>query len=415
VQRGDPLGAGLNGGPAMAYIWAMEIERGAKIVTGSAAVLPGDAERSFPRNAGIDMLRASVTLLVVLHHTAITYGAIGGWYYREIQPDQSPAGRLLILFCSVNQAWFMGLFFLLAGYFTPGAMARHGLARFARERLVRLGLPLLVYALLIGPATIALVQTAKGRPFGRVLLYLWNHHDVDPGPLWFAWALLIFTAVFLGRRVVRAKSGRMADRPFPSNGVLLVAALATGALAFLLRLVWPVGVNVYALQLGYFASYAVLFAGGCVAAESRWLEMIPPDRARLWLRVAWIALPLFPVIELAAPHVSILSGRAEGGLNLQALAYAFWEPFVAWGIILGLLRAYQRRFSVLGGVGAAFARRAFAIYVIHPPILVSVSLAWRSVAVPALAKFVVTGLVSCILCYIIAGLLLRIRVVAHVI
>ena len=33
------------------------------------------------RNAGVDALRVGTTLLVVLHHTAISYGAIGGWYY----------------------------------------------------------------------------------------------------------------------------------------------------------------------------------------------------------------------------------------------------------------------------------------------------------------------------------------------
>jgi hypothetical protein len=62
------------------------------------------------RNGGIDALRAAVTLLVVFHHTAITYGAIGGWYYREIAPSKSLGGILLILFCTINQAWFMGLF-----------------------------------------------------------------------------------------------------------------------------------------------------------------------------------------------------------------------------------------------------------------------------------------------------------------
>jgi hypothetical protein len=56
------------------------------------------------RNGGIDALRAAVTLLVVFHHTAITYGAIGGWYYKEIAPSKSIAGLLLILFCTVNQA-----------------------------------------------------------------------------------------------------------------------------------------------------------------------------------------------------------------------------------------------------------------------------------------------------------------------
>jgi hypothetical protein len=56
------------------------------------------------RNGGMDALRAAVTLLVVFHHSAITYGAIGGWYYKEIAPSNSPSALLLILFCAVNQA-----------------------------------------------------------------------------------------------------------------------------------------------------------------------------------------------------------------------------------------------------------------------------------------------------------------------
>ena len=57
----------------------------------------------------------------MFHHTAITYGAIGGWYYKELLPSPTLGSRLLVLFCTVNQAWFMGLFFLLAGYYTPPA------------------------------------------------------------------------------------------------------------------------------------------------------------------------------------------------------------------------------------------------------------------------------------------------------
>src|SRR6516165_2648518 len=120
------------------------------------------------RNGGIDALRAAVTLLVVFHHTAITYGAIGGWYYKEIEPSAAPGSLLLILFCTINQAWFMGLFFLLSGYFTPPAYDRHGASGFIRERVMRLGLPLLVYFLLLHPLTVALAQTAKGRSFVAV-------------------------------------------------------------------------------------------------------------------------------------------------------------------------------------------------------------------------------------------------------
>jgi fucose 4-O-acetylase-like acetyltransferase len=159
---------------------------------------PSPAQRpATPRSAGLDALRATMVLLVVFHHAAITYGAAGGWYYREVPTDGSLQTRLLILLCAVDQAYFMGLLFLLAGYFTPASLARHGAFGYAKERLLRLGAPLLVFGLLIGPITIALAQTASNRPFLGTLLTVWGRGAFSPGPLWFAFALLIFSFVFI--------------------------------------------------------------------------------------------------------------------------------------------------------------------------------------------------------------------------
>ena len=367
------------------------------------------------RNGGMDALRAAVTLLVVFHHTAITYGAIGGWYYKEIAPSNSPGALLLILFCTVNQAWFMGLFFLLAGYYTPPAYDRRGTAGFVRERLLRLGVPLAVYFLLLHPITVALAQTANGRSFIHVFNYLFSHGRFEPGPLWFAQALLIFTSAWLLWRLATNPVPPASKRPFPSDAALLVAAGLTGSMAFLLRLVWPVGSNISFLQLGYFASYVALFVAGCAAADGRWLERIPEPQTTTWLRVAFIGLPMFPAVGLLAPHLPWLAGKAEGGWNLQALTYAFWEPVVAWGFILGLLSLFQRRLAHLSGIWPSLARRAFLIYIIHPPILVGVALAWRDIAAPALVKFLVTGSIACAFCYLAAGLLLRLPGVARIV
>jgi surface polysaccharide O-acyltransferase-like enzyme len=367
------------------------------------------------RNGGIDALRAAVTLLVVFHHTAITYGAIGGWYYQEIAPSKSPSSLLLVLFCTANQAWFMGLFFLLAGYYTPPAYERHGTVGFVRERLLRLGIPLVFYFLILHPITVALALTASGRSFVGVFTYLWSHGKFEPGPLWFAEALLIFVAVWLLWRLASRNLPTRSDVPFPSDTLLLAAALVTGIAAFLLRFIWPVGVNVGFLQLAYFASYIALFAAGCAGANQRWLEQIPERRKKRWVRIAWLALPVFPIVVVLGAKVPWLHGPAEGGLNLQALTYAFWEPFVAWGLILGLLTFFQRRFAQLRGVWPSLARRAFLIYIIHPPVLVGVALAWHDVSAPALVKFLVTGSLACALCYLLAGLVLRIPGVARIV
>ena len=363
------------------------------------------------RNAGIDALRAALTLLVLLHHTAITYGAIGGWFYREVPTDGRLETKLLIFFCTVNQAYFMGLFFLIAGYLTPASYEKKGAWAYLRERALRLGLPLLAFGLIIGPITIALAQTAKGRPFLATLLRLWERGTFENGPLWFAQALLIFALVYLAWRAIASHlqpaSKPAAIRPFPSNRALAIAALATGAAAFALRLVWPVGVQVYGLQLAYFASYIVLFAAGCAGASARWLDAAPDGQRRLWLRVAWVALPVLPLVVLLAPYVPAFQGDTSGGWNVQAAVYANWEPFVAWGFILGLLHAFERRFATLGPVWSALARRAYAIYIIHPPVLVAIALAWRDIEAPHLVKFAVTGAATCLACFWLAGLLLR--------
>jgi surface polysaccharide O-acyltransferase-like enzyme len=366
------------------------------------------------RNGGVDALRAAVTLLVLFHHTAVTYGAVGGWYYKEVAPSQSISSLLLSVFCAANQAWFMGLFFLLAGYYTPPACARHGAAAFAKERLIRLGIPLAVYSLVLSPITVALAQTSNGLPFVGVFKYVWSHGRFEPGPLWFVQALLIFTAVWLAWHVIR-NPAPAENLPFPSNMALLAAAIATGLVAFLLRLVWPVGVNVAFLQLGYFASYVVLFAAGCAGAEGKWLERVPKRQTKLWVRTAWRVFPVLPLAALLGAKLPWLSGTFEGGWNLPSLIYALWEPFVAWGFILGLLSFFQRRFAHLAGVWPSLARRAFLIYVIHPPVVVGVALAWREVAAPALIKFIVTGSLACVICYLLAGLLLRVPAVARIV
>ncbi len=85
------------------------------------------------RDAGLDALRASLTLLVLFHHAAITYGGSGDWYYKEVHTGEELSNQLLSLFTGFNQAFFMGLFSLLAGYFTPSALERHGTAPTCRS------------------------------------------------------------------------------------------------------------------------------------------------------------------------------------------------------------------------------------------------------------------------------------------
>lgn len=367
----------------------------------------GEAHRS--RNGGLDALRAVMTLLVLFHHTAITYGASGGWFYHEVMPTGSLSSNLLTMFVATNQAYFMGLFFLLAGYFTPTAFHAKGSAAYLRDRLLRLGVPLLVFGLVIGPLTVALAGLASSHAFWPTLLTLWHRGRFIEGPLWFAEALLLFGVAavpWLLWRGTAAPPPEAANAPFPSNTALTIAALLTGAAAFTIRLWWPVGSSWHGLQFGYFASYVLLFAAGCAAAAPRWLERIPRRTARIWLGVTLVSLPVLPLSTVVWPPGP--AGSSDGGWTIPAAIYAFWEPLVAWGLILLLLVVFQRRYQHLEPRWQQLAARTYTIYIIHPPVLVGLALAWRSMTAPPLFKFAVTGIATCVACFLLAGQILRI-------
>jgi peptidoglycan/LPS O-acetylase OafA/YrhL len=364
-----------------------------------------------PRELYIDRLRVVMTALVILHHTAITYGAIGGWFWRELDPSSSPASRLLILFCTTNQAYFMGFFFLLAGYFTPASLERKGYARFIADRFLRLGIPLLAFGLILGPLTAAIVNAWQGHGFWSTFVYLWNHKQFINGPLWFAQALLIFSLAYCAWRKLSGSQLTQTQRtpkPLPSNLWWLMSAVAVGAFALLIRQFVPVGVNVWGLQLGYFSSYIFLFALGIAAWRHNWLQQLTWQNARWWilgLIVTWTSMPVasFLAAHLNGPGKSNFSG----GLSWTAIFYAFWEPFVAWGLIAAWLlffRKYQNQSSV---TWSWLGRRAYAVYIIHPPILVATTLLLHAWQAPALIKFASAGGIAIAACWLLSDPLVR--------
>lgn len=362
-----------------------------------------------PRTEFIDHLRVLLTILVVFHHAAITYGAPGGWYYREVPVNGAGtvSSILLTMFVSTNQAFFMGFFFLLAGYFTPGSLAKKGSRSFMLDRIVRLGIPLAVYGFVISPMTVALSATAKGKPFLDTWLHLAGSFSV--GPLWFAEALLIFTAGFLLWHNVRKKVDITPEQaPLPGHTALLISALFVGALALLLRQWIPVGQTVLGLQLGYFSSYTFLFYLGCLAWRHRWLERVDSRLAVPWLIISLFAIVGFCLTAVQSGAFQGVGVDFSGGLSGPAIIYAIQEPFVAWGIILALLWLFRLKFNSPSSIGHALAKGAYTIYIIHPPILVGISLLLRTWDAPSLIKFPLAASAAFAVCAVLAGLILRI-------
>jgi len=99
----------------------------------------------------IDHIRSLVIILVVFVHAGVTYSGIGRWYYVENSAPDVATGFLLAAFLSFTQAFSMGLLFWIAGYFAASSCDRKGIRSFLADRAVRLGIPTLLYMLLINP------------------------------------------------------------------------------------------------------------------------------------------------------------------------------------------------------------------------------------------------------------------------
>jgi fucose 4-O-acetylase-like acetyltransferase len=265
------------------------------------------------RDLYIDRLRSVMTAIVILHHTAITYGAMGGWFYNELKPSGSVSSLLLTLFCATNQAYFMGFFFLLAGFFTPGSLERKGYTRFICDRLLRLGVPLLVFGLILGPLTAAIVSSAQGRGFWPTIAWLWEHKHFINGPLWFAQALLIFSFAYCAWRAIAGAPlahTERTSRAVPTYLWWLISAVGVALCALAIRQFVPTGKNIIGLQLGYFSSYVFLFALGIAAWRNDWVRQLEWKNARPWLITLLIAGLAFRQALLLRIHYMVLANRA---------------------------------------------------------------------------------------------------------
>ena len=155
----------------------------------------------------VDHLRTFVILLVVNMHACVTYSHVGDWYAMSAQEPSLVEKLPFIVWQGHLQSCFMGLLFFVSGYFAEGSLSRRGPRAFVRERLVRLGLPALLYMLVIHPFILLGLNpwNAKfGPPFAYYLNYLRSGRFLgSSGPLWFAVALLIFCLTLVAWRALR--------------------------------------------------------------------------------------------------------------------------------------------------------------------------------------------------------------------
>jgi glucan biosynthesis protein C len=364
-----------------------------------------------PRVAYLDNLRILVTILVVLHHIAIAYGAPGDWYYHDVAV--SGVGRILMtMFVALNASFFMGFFFLLAGYFTPRAVDRKGPARFVWDRLLRLGIPLAFFSLVFSPLIQTLLTVRAWSPGTRFWPVFWlylKHVSFSPGPLWFVTALLIFSLTYAAIRVVAplARTRLQPSQIRLTNRAVVAFGLVVGVATFLVRIVSPSGQTWFVFQLGDFVQYIALYIAGVLAYRNGWFDALTRRQGRQWL---WVAIGL----ALALPILGMLGGAFDGdpseflgGFRWESLTGSIWWSMQGVAILMALLIQFREHVNRQGPLAREAARSTYGVYILHAPIVVAVSFLFAPTGLLPGMKFLLVSVIATAACFLVASVVRR--------
>jgi glucans biosynthesis protein C len=351
----------------------------------------------------IDNLRLLMIIFVVMVHAAVTYSGLGSWYYKEAVKLDPVQFSLFGMFQGLTQGYFMGLLFLIAGYFIPGAYDKKGFGRFIKDRLIRLGIPTLIYMFLVRPLiTFVLLdfQVPNPKPAfleSYVAYITTGNFLAGTGPLWFALALLIFSLIYALVRLVSstrpAAAAPLAKKIGMRQVVLLSLIISVGA--FAIRLVQPIGTDILNMQLCYFTQYIALFIVGIAAYRQGWFSTIDYAFGKKLLRAAlsW-GLLIFAAIMLGGGVVSNGMAAFNGGWHWQSAAFALWESFTAVAMSIGLLTVFREKYNHQNKLIKVLSDNSFAVYVFHAPVLIGISLLMMPVALIPIAKFVLVAMLA---------------------
>jgi fucose 4-O-acetylase-like acetyltransferase len=396
---------------------ASQTKPGPSLPLGAAATavpIPPGAAPAGTRLWFVDHLRLMLICGVVVAHVASIYA--GGWYHYHdpIQADVITTIGLGIPGI-IADSFGLGFFFLIAGYFTPGSYDRKGGASFLRDRLVRLGIPLLLYDLLLDPLVVYVARGLPGSYWNFYGPYLLQMRTLGPVVAWFIAALLQFTLLYAAWRWLTRKRSHVNHRPatLPGTRAILGFIVALGLLSFVVRLWWPLGwwwsppwwMHLLSLPGGFLPQFLSLYVLGCIAYRRNWFAELTPKMGRDWslmaLLATLVAVP-FVIVGVAAGQLNYF----VGGFHWQALGEAVWEAFLVVGVCLGSLVLFRQRWNRQGRLAKSLAGSSYTVYLIHPLVVVSVALAFSTVALSPLLKFGMVVLFVLPLSFLV-GLVLR--------
>lgn len=378
------------------------------------------------RRVEFDYLRAFVVVLVVWHHAILAYAAFS--FMNPANPIEtfSPvvdsrrwAG--FDLMAGFNDTFFMALMFFISGLFVWRSLARKGIGKYLKDRLIRLGIPFVLGVLILIPLAYYPAQLTVELVYGGETSYVdfWlgmARVGFDTaGPLWFVWLLLVFDCmaalIYQFTNQSDGASGQRAislfERPLAFFATLLL--FSTAAYIPLVLIFGPlewIGFGPFAAQASRLLFYLVYFlAGTAVGAYGIDRSLLKRDGslARRW----WAWLPA-GLLSFAVMIVLIAEGPPQ---LIDVVAFTVTCAMLVFGVTALFLRFATRPVGVLSSLAAS----AYGIYIVHYVFVTWLQYWLLGADLSAIAKALLVFIGALLLSWGLTAALRRIPLVARVI
>ncbi|WP_322518001.1 acyltransferase [Rhodopseudomonas palustris] len=361
--------------------------------TAGALAAPAAASTAHVRDLSLDRARTFLTILVLIHHSVIPYTHFGH------TDEKSWIGFDCVVLAT--DSFFMAMFFMLSGLFLwPSLDHRPKMGTFARDRLIRLGIPFAIAAVTVIPIAYYALALQQN-PDTRFTEFWWNMITVGPwpsGPLWFLWVLLIFsvvggTAYRISRRTLDPLN-RLAALGFARPGLYIVAVFAITAVLYVPARVY-FGPNqwfefgpfsVQASRVLLYAAYFFIGAGIGACHPERGVLSAGGRLAQQWH--IWALLALVPYAAMWG-FIGIKRGILDNPPDLPAwyeagygLAFTAFSVTVIFAILAYFLRFKRAGWSILDPL----QHDAYGIFLVHYAWMLWLQYALFNVDLPAIAK-----------------------------
>jgi glucan biosynthesis protein C len=363
-----------------------------RIMAGTATRVP-----IVTRMALFDNLKVLMTVMVIAHHVGQAYGPTGAWW-----PVQEPTRtEILGPFFMVNRSFGMSLFFMIAGYFTAYSCERRGPASLARSRWQHLGIPLLVFSLLmilLQVFVFGLLQTGELGP-------VW---PIDVIHFWFVQHLLLYSLGYALWRSLRRGAAKETARPTnpPGYGAILASAIGLALATAIVKTWYDTDEWVYLFGYIRIAPADVprdlgLFLIGTLAYRKDWVTHFPSRAGRVWLTVGLALAGLWYVYALWLADVLVFSDAVWG------LLLPLWESLLCFGMCIGLTVVFRDRVNSQSPLAREMAQSTYAAYMLHVFVAILFQFLALGLAAPPLLKFFLVSLVTIPVSFALASLIRR--------